>query len=183
MPANKVRVIGGTLRHRLIQFPADPLLRPTPDRVRETLFNWLGQTLDGLDCLDLFAGSGALGFEAFSRGAKRVVAVEQSRAAVAALKRNAEVLAAPLEIFAGDAARFLRDDQRTFDLVFFDPPFDSDYYTRLWPALEAHVKPHGWIYVESPQAFAAPGWQILKAKRAGHVFYQLLVRESGAAGV
>lgn len=178
MPPNKIRIIGGSLRHRLLQFPADPQLRPTPDRVRETLFNWLGQTLDGLECLDLFAGSGALGFEAWSRGAQRVVMVEQQRAALAALKRNAETLAAPVDIFAGDAARFLRDDHRTFDVVFFDPPFQSDYYTRLWPALEARVKPQGCIYVESPRAFAAPGWQALKAKRAGQVFYQLLARDT-----
>ena len=178
MPPNKVRIIGGSLRHRLLQFPADLRLRPTPDRVRETLFNWLGQTLDGLECLDLFAGSGALGFEAWSRGAHCVVMVEQHRAALTALKRNAEILAVPAEIFAGDAARFLRDDVRTFDVVFFDPPFQSDYYTRLWPALEARVKPLGRVYVESPRAFAAAGWQALKAKRSGQVFYQLLARDT-----
>lgn len=180
MPANKVRIIGGTLRHRLIQFPADPLLRPTPDRVRETLFNWLGQTLDGLDCLDLFAGSGALGFEAWSRGAKHVVVVEQARPALAALKRNAETLAAPVEIFAGDAARFLRDDRRSFDVVFFDPPFQSDAYARLWPALERHVGALGRVYVESPQPFQAPGWQVSRVKRAGQVYYQLLARITDA---
>lgn len=182
MRDNKVRIIGGSLRHRLIHFPANPLLRPTADRVRETLFNWLGQTLDGMECLDLFAGSGALGFEAFSRGAKRVVMVEHSRTALAALKRNAEALAAPVEIFAGDAARFLRGAPRAFDIVFFDAPFQSDYCTRLWPSLVTHVKPQGLVYVESPQAFAAPGWQTHKTKRAGQVFYQLLVRESSHHG-
>lgn len=164
----------------MLQFPSDAQLRPTPDRVRETLFNWLGQTLDGLECLDLFAGSGALGFEAWSRGAKRVVMVEQHRAALLALKRNAEMLAAPVEIFAGDAAHFLRGDNRTFDVVFFDPPFQSDYYTRLWPALEARVKPQGRIYAEAPRAFTTPGWQAVKAKRAGLVFYQLLSRDRTA---
>lgn len=182
MRNNKVRIIGGSLRHRLIQFPGDPALRPTPDRIRETLFNWLGQTLDGLECLDLFAGSGALGFEAWSRGAKRVVVVEHNRAALDALKRNAASLPAAVEIFAGDAARFLRDTPRGFDLVFFDPPFQSDYYTRLWPAIERHVNADGMVYVESPQSFTAPGWLTYKAKRAGQVFYQILLRETGSAG-
>lgn len=172
-----LRIIAGNLRHRLIRFPAEAGLRPTPERVRETLFNWLGQTLDGVTCLDLFAGSGALGFEAYSRGAARVVLVEPNRVSHAALMRNADTLQADVEIHAVAAENFLARDPRTFDIVFFDPPFDSDYYASLWPAIAAHVAPQGQVYVESPRRCAVSGWTPWRAKRAGNVFYQLMVRE------
>src|SRR5689334_16552408 len=105
---NRVRIIGGDWRSRLVRFPPSAELRPTPDRVRETLFNWLGQRLDGQDALDLFAGSGALGFEALSRGARRVVMVERDRATAAALRASAQKLAAAnVDIVEGDALRYL----------------------------------------------------------------------------
>src|SRR5205814_2496593 len=108
MSRNRVRIIGGEWRSRLVQFPDAPGLRPTPDRVRETLFNWLGQRLDGLACLDLFAGSGALGFEAASRGAARVVMVEHDRAVSAHLERTRALVGArQVEIVQGDAFDYL----------------------------------------------------------------------------
>src|SRR5476649_1681914 len=122
--AGALRIVGGKYRSRVLRVPARPGLRPTPDRVRETLFNWLGQDLTGLACLDLFAGSGALGFEAASRGAARVVMVEKDRAAVAELERSRATLgAAQVAVVDGDAALYLAREQERFDVVFLDPPF------------------------------------------------------------
>src|SRR5947209_3414183 len=121
MTRNRVRIIAGTWRSRLIRFPPAAQLRPTPDRVRETLFNWLGQRLDGLACLDLFAGSGALGFEALSRGARRVVMVERERAVAEALRDNAKKLEAEnADVVEGDALAYLSRPAETFDVVFLD---------------------------------------------------------------
>src|SRR5882672_2237424 len=121
MTGNRVRIIGGKWRSRIVRFPPRPQIRPTPDRVRETLFNWLGQRLDGLACLDLFAGSGALGFEAASRGAARVVLVENDRAAFASLQKAKELLAADrIETVLEDALRFLATSKERFDVVFLD---------------------------------------------------------------
>src|SRR5580765_3370760 len=122
--AGALRIVGGKYRSRMLRVPARPGLRPTPDRVRETLFNWLGQWLDGLACLDLFAGSGALGFEAASRGAARVVMVESDRAAFAALEATRERIGArAVELVQGDALRYLAQGGERFDVVFLDPPF------------------------------------------------------------
>src|SRR6185369_15108862 len=122
--AGALRIVGGKYRSRLLRVASRPGLRPTPDRVRETLFNWLGQELTGLACLDLFAGSGALGFEAASRGAARVVLVEKDRVALAELERSLAALgAAQVSIVAGDAHAFLKREQALFDVVFLDPPF------------------------------------------------------------
>src|SRR6187455_1828353 len=119
---NRVRIIAGAWRSRLVHFPDAPGLRPTPDRVRETLFNWLGQRLDGVVALDLFAGSGALGFEALSRGAARVVMVESDRAVLSALRESARALdAKDAEIVAGDALKYLERTAEKFDVVFIDP--------------------------------------------------------------
>src|SRR5882757_8213648 len=121
---NRVRIIAGKWRSRLVGFPPAAQLRPTPDRVRETLFNWLGQRLDGLACLDLFAGSGALGFEAASRGAARVVMVEKDRAAFESLKASlAAIGAKQVELVFSDAFDFLGNTRGDFDVVFLDPPF------------------------------------------------------------
>src|SRR6187397_596042 len=131
---NQVRIIGGTWRSRVIAFAPRADLRPTSDRVRETLFNWLGQDLTGVVCLDLFAGSGALGFEAASRGAARVVMVERDRAACASLKENRDLLGADrIEIVERDALEFLRQDGAQYDVIFLDPPFSEDYRLRLIP--------------------------------------------------
>ena len=176
--------MGGKWRSRRIRVPARPGLRPTPDRVRETLFNWLGQDLDGLACLDLFAGSGALGFEAASRGAARVVMVENDRAAAAALERNRAALGATeCEIVRGDAAAYLaRGGERRgappagrFDVVFLDPPFRQNAVPAILGRLGPRLAPRARVYVESAAPVEpVPPWIELKRGGAGQVSYQLL---------
>jgi 16S rRNA (guanine966-N2)-methyltransferase len=175
-PAGRVRIVGGRWRSRLIDVPARPDLRPTPDRVRETLFNWLGQRLDGCACLDLYAGSGALGFEAASRGAARVVMVETDRAALAALRRSRELLgASEVEIVAGDALEFLARAGERFDVVFLDPPFRQNALPALLAKLPPRLQPGARVYLEAAQAVdPAPPWRELKRARAGQVSSQLL---------
>jgi 16S rRNA (guanine966-N2)-methyltransferase len=171
-----LRVIGGKYRRRQIRVPARPGLRPTPDRVRETLFNWLGQDLDGLSCLDLYAGSGALGFEAASRGAARVVLVEKDRAAVAELERSRAALdATQVTIVSGDAAVYLAREHGRFDVVFLDPPFRQNAVPAILANLPPRLEPGARVYVETeaPVEVAAP-WSELKRARAGQVSYQLL---------
>lgn len=175
---NRVRIIGGTWRSRWISFPTRADLRPTPDRVRETLFNWLGQDLTGRTCLDLFAGSGALGFEAASRGAKRVIMVERDAATIRALEASRVTLGADaVELQRADALEFLRADADLYDVVFLDPPFRADYLPRLWALLPQHLAPGALVYCESAARAAAPeGWETWKEGRAGRVRYQLLKR-------
>jgi 16S rRNA (guanine966-N2)-methyltransferase len=174
-PANRVRIIAGRWRSRLVKFPPTMSLRPTPDRVRETLFNWLGQRLDGLACLDLFAGSGALGFEAMSRGAARVVMVERDRAAVDALRANARELAAEgIEVVAGDALAFLSGNKEKFDVVFLDPPYASDLAQRALENLAPHLAAGARVYVETSRPLEpGGGWRVLREDRAGAVRYAL----------
>jgi len=171
-----VRIIAGEYRRRLIGVTSQPDLRPTPDRVRETLFNWLGQDLRGLACLDLYAGSGALGFEAASRGARLVILVEHDRAALAQLERNRATLGAPqVEIVAGDALQFLGRSDASFDVVFLDPPFRQNAWPALALRLPARLAPGARVYVEGPQPVDAPArWRELRRGRAGEVSYQLL---------
>ena len=173
-----MRIVGGAWRSRRIRFAPHAGLRPTPDRVRETLFNWLGQDLTGLRCLDLFAGSGALGFEAASRGARHVVLVERDRAACAALERNKELLGATqVELARGDALEFVRRDRAEYDVIFLDPPFGTGYADRLLPLLPPRMAPQGWLYCESGERTYWPAeWVLEKEGRAGQVFYQLLKR-------
>ena len=173
---NRVRIIGGKWRSRILNFPAAAELRPTPDRVRETLFNWLGQRLDGLSCLDLFAGSGALGFEALSRGARRVVMVERDRQVHAALRESAALLQADgAEIVSSDALAYLQRAQETFDVVFLDPPFASDLAARALASLAPRLAPEARVYVESAESVQPPvGWSVLREDRAGAVRYALL---------
>jgi len=171
-----VRIVGGTFRGRQLAVPEGAELRPTPDRVRETLFNWLGQRLDGARCLDLYAGSGALGFEAASRGAARVVLVERDRRALAALRRAREALGAEAaEVVAGDAQAYLAGGGERFDVVFLDPPFrqnaDAALLGRLVPRLQAGAR----VYLEAARPVeVAPPWRELKRARAGQVSFQLL---------
>jgi 16S rRNA (guanine966-N2)-methyltransferase len=163
-------------RGRRIQVPARRAVRPTPNRVRETLFNWLGQRLDGRTCLDLFAGSGALGFEAASRGAARVVMVERDRAVAAALERTRDALGArAVEIVCADALAWITHARERFDVVFLDPPFGHN----LLPALLERLAPlaaHGtWLYVEAAAPVRAPApWRERRRGAAGQVSYQLL---------
>jgi 16S rRNA (guanine966-N2)-methyltransferase len=180
MNSNQLRIIGGTWRSRRISFPDHAGLRPSADRVRETLFNWLGQDLSARRCLDLFAGSGALGFEALSRGAADVVMVEKNRKVCEALRRNANLLEAKnLQVHCGDALEFATaaaaDAGQRYDVVFLDPPFDSDLLARALPLVVPLLRPEARVYVESAQVFAhQPGWHILKQGRAGQVHYTLV---------
>jgi len=175
-PRGRVRIVGGRWRSRLLEVPARPGLRPTPDRVRETLFNWLGQRLEGFACLDLFAGCGALGFEAASRGAARVVMVESDRVALAALRASRERLEAlEVEIVAGDALEYLARGPERFDVVFLDPPFRQNALPALLARLPPRLAPGARVYVEGPEPVAAAApWRELRRARAGQVSVQLL---------
>jgi len=173
--ANAVRIVGGRWRSRRLRFPDRFGLRPTPDRVRETLFNWLGQDLTGWRCLDLFAGSGALGFEAASRGAARVVLVEQDAAALAALRDNKTMLVATeVEVVRAEALAWLTAASECFDLILLDPPFAAGLLPGVLAAAATHLAPGGRIYVE----FGAPpdlaGWRVLREGRAGQSHFCLL---------
>jgi len=185
MHSNKgiLRIVGGKFRSRRLRVAARPGLRPTPDRVRETLFNWLGQELSGLDCLDLFAGSGALGFEAASRGAARVTMVEKDRVALEELERGRAARgAARVEILRGHAHPILAGATGgpvaralpRFDVVFLDPPFRQNALPALLSALAPRLKPAARVYIESDAPLeAAPPWTELRRARAGQVSYQL----------
>ena len=177
--SNRVRIIGGRYRRRLLDFPASAGLRPTPDRVRETLFNWLGQDLPGWACLDLFAGSGALGFEAASRGAGRVVMIERDRAALDALEKNRAVLGATqVDILRADALAWLANSREAFDLIFVDPPFDSGLAGAVLAELASHLKSGGQAYVEQGgEVVAPPGFIIHRSGRAGRSHFALLIKE------
>ena len=187
---NRVRVIGGVWRSRMIPFPDLPGLRPTPDRVRETLFNWLGQDLTGRHCLDLYAGSGALGFEALSRGAASVTMVERAVRAWQALQANAALLGARgLNLVCGDALEFLAgvssgaQGSTKFDVVFLDPPFGEGIPEDLWPRLIESLSDEGLVYFECDAMFAGhPQLEMLKHGRAGAVHYHLLGRKRDDQG-
>jgi len=173
-----VRIVGGLWRSRVIPFSGSAGLRPTPDRVRETLFNWLGQDLAGKTCLDLYAGSGALGFEAASRGARCVVMVEHDARTVHALEDNRALLgAAQVEVVRGDALEFLRTDRRLYDAVFLDPPFATDPWPDLFGVLAERLAPQALVYCELGRRFVPPeGWAVWRQGQAGQVRYQLLKR-------
>ncbi|GAC1455094.1 MAG: 16S rRNA (guanine(966)-N(2))-methyltransferase RsmD [Steroidobacteraceae bacterium] len=184
--ARVLRIIGGAWRGRKLRFPASHGLRPTPDRVRETLFNWLAARAQGARCLDLFAGSGALGLEALSRGAAHATFVERDVTAARELAaRLAEWGARDARVERTDALLYLAgaaSAATAFDLVFLDPPFDSDLLPRAAALLErgGWLKPGGLIYVECAARGAAaplpPAWTLLKAKQAGEVGYHLYAR-------
>ena len=177
---NSVRIIGGAWRRRILNFPDSEGLRPTPDRVRETLFNWLGQDLTGLSCLDLFAGSGALGFEAASRGAAKVVMVEHSPKVFASLDANARLLGSEgrLQIVRADAVKFassLRASGSRFDVLFLDPPYKQGWIELLAPLLPKLVADDGALYIEAEHALDSCGdWKTVRNGRAGQVFYHLM---------
>jgi len=179
--ANQIRIIGGQWRARRVRFPAAAGVRPTPDRVRETLFNWLGQDLSGKKTLDLFAGSGALSLEALSRGAALAVAVDRNRQLVRALAATGATLGATkLETHCAQALSFLARESRAFDVVFLDPPFIEQLWEALLPAAAARLVPGGVLYVESPSPIEPlPGLAILRRDKAGQVHYHLLRRIDG----
>jgi 16S rRNA (guanine966-N2)-methyltransferase len=179
---SRIRITGGDWRSRLVQVIDGPGLRPTPDRVRETLFNWLGQDLTGQACLDLFAGSGVLGFEAASRGAAGVTLIERDPRAFATLRANAATLAdTRLEVLRADALEFaaaaIRQGRR-FDLVFLDPPYRQAWLEKLWPLLPDLLGLEARVYVEAEAALVPPPpWRVVRQGHAGQVFYHLLERE------
>jgi len=178
---SRIRIAGGEWRSRLVDVGDLPGLRPTPDRVRQTLFNWLGQDLSGLSCLDLFAGSGVLGFEAVSRGAAEAVLVECNPAAVAALRKNAARFGdSRLVVTRADALEFAAlsaGQGRQFDVVLLDPPYRQDWLARLWPLLPALIAVDGWLYVEAETVVTPPEpWQVVRQGKAGQVCYHLLQR-------
>jgi len=178
---NSLRIIGGAWRGRRVHFPDSPGLRPTPDRVRETLFNWLQFSVAGARCLDLFAGSGALGFEALSRGAREVVFVDESTPVVQSLREELERLdgTARGRVLQTTAARYLREAGEPFDVIFLDPPFAQNALAEPVELVEAGgwIKPGGWVYLESERRSGAPlvpaGWDLVKSKSAGEVGYHL----------
>jgi 16S rRNA (guanine(966)-N(2))-methyltransferase RsmD len=176
-----VRIIGGQWKRSKLPVADRPGLRPTPDRVRETLFNWLGQDLSGWRCLDAFAGSGALGFEAASRGAAEVLLLERDPALAASLRQSQQRLKAEaLSIEASDAIGWMgRAAPGSFDLVLLDPPFDSGLGALALPLAARLVADDGFIYLEARQALPEPpeGWAIHRQGRAGAVHFHLLHRK------
>ncbi len=173
---NKIRIIGGEWRSRLITFPSVADLRPTPDRIRETVFNWLGQDMSGKTCLDLFAGSGAMGFEAASRGAERVVMIESNPEVLKALKSNSQKLGAKqIQLAARDALKFMDSDRQLFDVIFLDPPYRLGLLPQLLSLLPLHLAEDGLVYMENDN-FSETGtdWLVWRKGYAGKVCYQLL---------
>jgi len=174
--SNRVRIIGGTHRRRLIAFPEAEGLRPTPDRVRETLFNWLGQTLEGKDCLDLFAGAGALGFEAASREARSVVMVERDDRVFKALAASAAALKmGNVELVRGDALEYAARNRRKFNVIFLDPPYQSDLLAKALAGAKGCLAEDGQVYAESGTPLEpGPEWTTWRQGKAGGVFFYLL---------
>ncbi len=173
---NQVRINAGIWRSRLLKFPDAEGLRPTPERVRQTVFNWLGQDMTGKTCLDLFAGTGAFGFEALSRNAREVVMVEWSRPAYQGLVHNKTLLQAEhAHILHQDAMQFLQQTQQQFDVIFCDPPYQKGWIAQVLPYMPKCLKPDGLIYVEAEFSITAtPQWQVFKQSKAGNVYYHLL---------
>lgn len=182
---NQIRIIAGQWRGRKINFVDHEGLRPSPDRVRETLFNWLQTKIVNAHCLDLFSGSGALAFEAASRGAKSVTCIELHRESCACIQKNIDAIQAKqINLRQGDALKYLqtRTAQQTYDLVFLDPPFADDLMEKTCALLESQswLASTAYIYLESNQAldtFKLPdNWLLSKQKKAGQVYYGLIER-------
>lgn len=175
---SKIRITGGEWRSRMIHVADAPGLRPTPDRVRETLFNWLGQDLAGLTVLDAFAGSGILGFEAASRGAQKVVLLERERKAFLALIKNAATFDCPrIEPMCCDALKFV--PAAGFDLLFLDPPYRQDWLKLMAPRLAPLANSDARLYVEAESPLDQMNvdwgpWRVVKQGHAGQVYFHLL---------
>ena len=179
---NQFRIIGGQWRRRRLKFPELPGIRPSPDRVRETLFNWLRDALPGARCLDLFAGSGALGLEALSRGAASVMFVDSEPRVIEALRSHLQMLHADgAELLQADALTFLRSPASAFDIVFLDPPFNSPLLAQSAAILEtgSWLTRRAYVYLEYAH-IAAPtlpaGWELIRESRAGRVGFGLARR-------
>jgi 16S rRNA (guanine966-N2)-methyltransferase len=179
--SGSVRIIGGRWRGRRVPVADAEALRPTPDRVRETLFNWLAVTLPGARCLDLYAGTGVLGLEALSRGAAEAVFVEQVQAVARQLEQSLAMLAARnARVVAADAATFLQGSAAAFDIVFLDPPYGTGLGNLCTLLGRGWLAPGARVYLESSRAEALPelpaGWQLLREKTAGQVRFALAER-------
>ncbi|RTZ59492.1 MAG: 16S rRNA (guanine(966)-N(2))-methyltransferase RsmD [Gammaproteobacteria bacterium] len=177
---NALRVIGGRFRGRIIRFHDAPGLRPTPNRVRETVFNWLRPDLPGARCLDLFAGSGALGIEALSQGAREVTLVEANRRAAASILATLTSFGAiDAQVINDKAGRFLKQTAKPFDIVFLDPPFHKNLIEPVCAELDAKgwLKPGALVYIEAEQRIQSgelpENWRLLKNKTTGEVVYHL----------
>jgi 16S rRNA (guanine966-N2)-methyltransferase len=182
-PAGEVRIIGGQWKRSKLPVADKPGLRPTPDRVRETLFNWLGQDLTGWSCVDVFAGTGALGFEAASRGAQQVLLIEQDATLVTQLKKIKEQLqAAAVQVQRGEGIAALKASPAgSADLVFLDPPFDADLFEPALQAAARAAKAGAYVYLEAPTAWndeqlAPLGLTLRRHLKAGAVHAHLLLR-------
>lgn len=181
----ELRIIGGQWRGRKLRFPSLPGLRPSPDRVRETLFNWLAPEISGARCLDLFAGSGALGLEALSRGAGFCQFIDAADVATRRIEAHLTLLSCrDAQIYCGDTQRWLKQpSDTTFNMVFLDPPFRQDLLNDCCSLLESNgwLTERAWIYIESatdePAPTVPPTWQLHRDKRAGQVAYRLYLRE------
>ena len=180
--SGRLRIVAGNWRSRLLDIADVPGLRPTSERIRETLFNWLAPRINGARCLDLFAGTGALGLEALSRGARSAVFVEQSARAVEMLRRNVKTLNADgAVVLQMDALDYLRGERiERFDVVFLDPPFAADLIDELCRLLAERqmLADDACVYLEQDRSAPEPdlpeGWQVLKNKTAGNVRYMLV---------
>jgi 16S rRNA (guanine966-N2)-methyltransferase len=186
--SHEIRIIGGLWKRTKLTVADKPGLRPTPDRVRETLFNWLGQDLTGWRCIDAFAGTGVLGFEAASRGAKEVTLVEQDSALVAQLKRvQTQLQASATQVVRGDGVAALKHvDAASMDAVFIDPPFDSTLFEAALQAAGRAVALEGFVYLEAPvrwtdEQLELTGLKVARHLKAGAVHAHLLKRAACAA--
>jgi 16S rRNA (guanine966-N2)-methyltransferase len=181
---HRLRIIGGKFRGRIVRFPHAEDVRPTPDRVRETLFNWLGQDLAELATLDLYAGSGVLSLEALSRGAALAVAIDRDPGLVRALADTAATFGAQgLEAHIGDAKAWLARETRRFHVIFVDPPFRNDDWAWLLPACEGRLAGGGFIYAEAGRPLdPPPTLEVWRRAKAGQVHYHLL-RRTGASSL
>ncbi|HXG29698.1 MAG TPA: 16S rRNA (guanine(966)-N(2))-methyltransferase RsmD [Nevskiales bacterium] len=172
------RIIGGAWRRRRFDFVTDRDVRPSPDRVRETLFNWLAPVIAQARCLDLFAGSGALGLEALSRGAAQVLFVDHERSVIERIRAHLATLGATAraQLLQAEAAQYLRQGGGPFDIVFLDPPFRQGLVPPLLAQLPPLLAPDHRVYVETetPPPALPPGWETLKSARAGQVSFALV---------
>ncbi|MBP6104209.1 MAG: 16S rRNA (guanine(966)-N(2))-methyltransferase RsmD [Gammaproteobacteria bacterium] len=192
MQPSEIRIIGGIWRSRKIRFPKIPA-RPTPDRVRETLFNWLEPVIKNACCVDLFAGTGALSFEALSRGASKAICIERDRLSIETLEENKQSLQAHgMQILHMDAMRWLALQQASieksenavpFDIVFVDPPYPAGLLPSCFIALESFIKPKTLIYFEHNAPITPSelpqSWELLRQKKAGQVYYHLVQKSPG----
>ena len=184
-PRGTLRIIGGEWRSRVLNFDATSGVRPTTDRVRETVFNWLQQVTPSASCLDLFAGSGSLGIEALSRGARELTFVERSRRLTDELRTQLSLLEVQdrAQVIQSDAESFLQTCNKQFDIIFLDPPFSTDIVDEVCATLERRklLNNNAYIYIETPRSGEPPAlpsnWTISRAKMAGQVSYQLAQRQ------